>query len=182
MTPALPPSLPLPRRARVRHVLLWFVPLLSWIATVLSAFLLVTSLTTLGPMGVLQEFPLNVLSGLLIGSLVLLLSVGAGAVLAHSLCWWLTAKGSLFGWQELDTFIVRGAAAIVLLFVLLVATRLAGQAVSAAIMALGGGIAGAWLSKYPHTVAAERRLAWGRAMFLTWAAVWGSGTMQIALW
>jgi hypothetical protein len=175
MLPALPPSLPLSRRARLRHVLLWFVPLLSWITTVLCAFLLFTGLTTLGPLGVLQEFPLNVLSGLLIGSLVLMLSVGAGAALAQYLCWWLTDKESRFGWHDLDTSIVRGVAAIVLLCMLLFATRPAGQAIGTAIMALGGGISGAWLSTYPQTVAAERRLAWMRAMFLTWGGIWVVG-------
>jgi hypothetical protein len=154
--------------------MLWFVPLLSWSVIILTAFLLVTCLNALGPLAILQEFPLNLIGGLSIGIGISGLSVCTGVLLTHSMGQWLMVQDWPW-WHGIGTAVWQWVAVTtgLLVFAFWVSIQFSTVPLVAIIlMALVGGGSGAWLSQHALQLSAAYQIGWRRAMTFTWGGGW----------
>lgn len=159
---------------RMRRLMLWLAPLLSWSVIILTAFLLVTRLNALGPLGILQEFPLNLIGGLSIGIVISGMSVSTGVLLTQLMGQWLVAPDRPW-WHGIGTALFQWVAVTVglLVFGFWVSIQLHTIPLAAVVlMALVGGGSGAWLSQHALRVPAAYQGGWRRAMTLTWGGGW----------
>jgi hypothetical protein len=154
--------------------MLWFVPFLSWSAIILTAFLLFTCLNALGPLAILQEFPLNLVGGLSIGVVMSGLSVSTGVLLNQLMGQWLMVQERPW-WHGIGTAVWQWVAVTIGLLVFGFWASIQFHTIPLAavvLMALVGGGSGAWLSQHALRVPAAYQVGWRRAMTFTWGGGW----------
>lgn len=174
----MPPS---PPGNRIRRLMVWLAPLLSWSVIILTAFLLFTCLNALGPLAILQEFPLNLVGGLSIGIVMTGLSVSTSVLLTQLMGQWLMDQDRPW-WHGIGIALCQWVAITVglLVFGFWVSIQLHTAPLAAVVlMAFVGGGSGAWLSQHALRVPAAYQVGWRRAMTLTWGGGWAAALILL---